>query len=160
MASLSPTPDEALAFAIMVDAGMPSTEAIRYFLNEEELESVQATTTLHNRWVRSAAFKSAILKVQGKSWEKMTLDERVKFAVNKVYTEMAYYLYSHNYSVLDGASKNKADTCREALERRLAGTAGKLSGLDEWYKDVLNKKVTLPPADQTGLKIIAPIAAN
>ena len=131
---LSPTKDEAEQFALMVTGGMPPTDAIRYFYDTNppnELQAAQYT------WMRSPHVKRAILDHQrGKSWQGMTLDERIDYTINKHYSEMAYFLYSHNYATLMGPDKAKADTCRTALEAKLAGTAGQLNPLERFWDDV------------------------
>jgi hypothetical protein len=57
---------------------------------------------------------------------------------------MAFYLYSHNYCDLSGNEKLKADTCRQALEVKTAGMAGKLDALSQFYADILSKKAGMP----------------
>jgi hypothetical protein len=69
----------------------------------------------------------------------MSAEERIRFAIDKHYNEMAYFLYSHNYGELSGPDKAKADTCRQALEAKLAGTAGKFTPLDEFWNDMRAK---------------------
>ena len=56
---------------------------------------------------------------------------------------MAYFLYSRNYAELAGQEKQKADTCRTALEAKLAGTSGKLSAVETFWADVVSGKVKL-----------------
>ena len=94
-------------------------------------------------WLASSAIKGAILKLQGKSWQDMTLDEKISYSVDKTYAEMAWFLYSHNYSQLMGAEKAKADTCRVALEAKLAGNAGKLGPIESFWQDIKSGKVQL-----------------
>lgn len=137
-----PTKDEALQLALMLNAGMPSSDAIRYFFSPDE--DPQRLQFEHERWLRSEAVQKALLQVMGKAWQDMSLDERVKFAVDKHYAEMAYFLYAHNYGELVGTEKQKADTCRQALEAKLAGSAGKMNALSQWFEDVRVGRVKLP----------------
>lgn len=153
MASLPsrPSASEALQFALMLKAGLPTSDAIVYFFPEDfpaaELEAE------HQRWRKSKVVAKACEKVQGRPWVEMTLDQQIQFSIDKHYAEMAYYLYSHNYSELQGADKTKADTCRVALEAKLAGMAGKLDALSSFFADLKSGKVALPqPAKQPVLQ--------
>lgn len=137
-----PSKDEALQLALMINAGMPTLEAMRYFYPEDDPERVKFE---HDRWMRSSHVKAAVKHVQyGKNWQEMSLDERIKFAVDKHYSELAYFLYTHNYATLSGAERQKADICRAALEAKLAGTAGKMDALTSWFDDVKTGRVKLP----------------
>lgn len=144
-----PTKDTALQFAIMLSAGMPASDAIVYFL-PADTQTGEVTLWLR-KWLGSAMVQSAIRQVQGKEWQEMSLEERIKFAVNKHYTEMAYYLYSHNYSDLTGADKTKADTCRSTLEAKLAGMSGKLDALSAWWEEVRTGRTKLPGVSAAGV---------
>lgn len=130
-----PTKEEALQFALMLKAGMPASSAIWYFFDDPDEDPTRVQFELE-RWVRSKTVRAAINIVQGKSWEKMTLAEQIQFAIDKHYAELAYFLYSHNYSELSGQDKSKADTCRAALEAKLAGMAGKMDALSRFFEDV------------------------
>lgn len=143
-ALIYPNAEEALQFAMMLDSGMPSTEAIRYFHNPDG-ESEFNIKVIHDAWMRSQQVKKAVLQLQGKMWQEMSVEERIKYAINKHYSEMAYFLYAHNYASLTGADKTKADTCRAVLETKLAGMAGKMDALTRFYDDVANGRVKLAP---------------
>ena len=126
-----PSREEALQLATMLAAGAPAQEAIRYFLPEDatEVMSTGQVADFLARWMRSKEVERAIVSIQGKDWRDMTAGEKIQFAINKHYTEMAYYLYSRNYVDLSGQEKAKADTCRVALEAKIAGTAGKMTAV-------------------------------
>jgi hypothetical protein len=76
----------------------------------------------------------------------MDLNERIRYVMDKHYSEMAYFLYAHNYADLVGADKAKADTCRLALEAKQAGFAGKQDALSRFFADVTSGAVKLPKA--------------
>src|SRR3990167_1242496 len=123
----SPTRSEALQYALMLGSGMPPLDILTYFY--PDLAPIDLKGEL-DRWNRSHNVRAAILAQMGRAWQDMTLDERIAFAIDKHYSEMAYFLYSHNYAQLVGADKQKADTCRQALEAKLAGMAGKMGPLE------------------------------
>ncbi|MDP2725952.1 MAG: hypothetical protein Q8P59_00270, partial [Dehalococcoidia bacterium] len=140
-------------FALMLSAGAPGREAILYFLPEEDLSTALVEATLQS-WMRSKLVSAAIIASQGKDWQEMTGEEKIKFGIEKHYTEMAYFLYSRNYVELTGAEKTKADTCRQSLEAKLAGMAGKMDALTRFWADVTSGAVKLSgltPPPNSGL---------
>lgn len=135
----NPSPDQAYQMALIVSAGAPTMDAFRYFVPSDANLTTMQMTAIHDRWVRSKEYAEATRKIQGAAWQEMGADERIKFAIDKHYTEMAYFLYAHNYADLTGQDKAKADTCRTALEAKLAGTAGKLSELEQFWGEMRAK---------------------
>lgn len=134
-----PTPEQAYQLAVMLAAGMPGLEAIRYFVPEDVAEMPAQLKAEHDKWMKSPAVQQAQLAIMGKSWESRTLEEKIRFSVDKNYTERAYYLFSRNYAEITGNEKTKADNCLEVLERKLAGQAGSVDGLAAFYRDVQAK---------------------
>ena len=84
-----------------------------------------------------------MLRLEGKRWQDMTVHEQIEAAVEKNYREMATYLYRNNYNELEGPHRSKADICRQALEAKIAGMAGKLDALSQFWADVQSGKVKL-----------------
>src|SRR3990167_2848952 len=149
---MAPTKEQAYQFAVMLSSGAPAREAIRYFLPEgEEVLTSGQVEQIAARWLADKAVQAAIIGLQGTEGEGMTTEEKLRYAVGKTYVEMAYFLYSRNYVELSGPERTKADTCRSALEAKLAGTAGKLSAVEQFWADVTSGKgklVTTTPAQQ------------
>jgi hypothetical protein len=135
-----PSKDEALQFAIMLQAGLPASEAILYFIQPED---PQELALVLRKWLASAAVKEATKVLLGKSWTEMTLEEKIKTATDNHYAQLAYFLFSHNYSDLGTTDKAKADTARQALEAKLAGTAGKGDALSQFFSDINSGKIKL-----------------
>ncbi len=137
------TADLARQFALMLQGGMPAIDAIRYFVPgmEEQLLPGEA-----QRWMRSHFVSKAILFIQGKTFQDMTLEEKIKYTLDLHYSQIAYYLYSRNYSELNGADRQKADICRSALEAKAAGTAGTRSPISDFWDDVRLGRVKLGQA--------------
>ena len=142
-----PSPEQAEAFAIMLNVGMPPADAMGYFVDLSDWNP-GAIRGLADRWLRSRLVVAASRKLMGKGWEEMTAEERIKHAVDKHYGELAYFLYSHNYSTLEGVDKIKADTARQVLEAKLAGLAGQLDPMarfwDDFRKGMLEGKLGRP----------------
>lgn len=135
------TSDIARQYALMLGAGLPALEAIQYFY-PDPLEPGEAQR-LVREWARTREVQDAINLLQGKSWQAMSSDERIRFAIDKHYNELAYFLYSHNYAELSGSEKQKADTCRAALEAKIAGMAGKMGAIEQFWSDVQTGRVKL-----------------
>lgn len=120
---------------------MPHAEAIRYFYPDEE--NPTNLRAILNKWLKTPIVQEAILALEGKAWQERTLEEKIKFSIDKHYSELAYYLYSHNYAELEGAARAKADVCRQTLETKLAGMAGKMDALSSFWADVASGKLNL-----------------
>lgn len=155
-----PTPQQASQFALILSSGAPAREAIRYFLPEDSPDhtSPAAVEALAERWMRSKEVETAISRLQGKTWESMSSSEKIEHAISKHYVEMAYFLYTRNYVDLDGPSKAKADTCRSALEAKLAGMSGKLTALEQFWSDVSSGKIRLSQTSSPGGGVGGPTA--
>lgn len=137
-----PSKDDALQLALMLKSGMPSSDAIRYFFEPDC--PPDRLLFEHERWMRHPHVQAALRQINGVPWQDLDLPGRIQFAIDKHYSEMAYFLYANNYAELVGADKIKADTCRQALEAKLAGQAGKMSALTMFWDDVKNNRVKLP----------------
>lgn len=138
-----PDKDQAIQFAIMLQAGLPASEAILYFVSPEDPTEL---TLLLRKWMQSKAVKEATRELLGKSWTEMTLEEKIKTATDNHYAQLAYFLFSHNYTEMNQTDKAKADTARQALENKLAGTSGKTDALSQFFADINSGKVVLKQA--------------
>jgi hypothetical protein len=151
-----PTKADARNFALMIQTGFPSKDAIRYFF--PDVDDPAFLVRAHNKWIKASVVQGAIKELQGgKEWQDLSLEEQIDLSIKKHYSELAYFLYSTNYASLTSpAERQKADTCRQALEAKIAGTSGKLDPAMQWLDDVRRGKIKLGgagasiPAPQTG----------
>lgn len=137
---MGPSKDQALQFAIMLGAGLPASEAILYFTESEDPRELQE---MLSGWMRSRAVKSAMAELQGKAWTDMSLEEQINNALNQHYRGLAYFLHSHHYAEVGEKDKAKLDTARNALEAKVAGTAGKGDALSQFFADINSGKLKL-----------------
>ena len=135
-----PDKNNALQFAIMLNAGLPARDAILYFAESDDPSTLAQQL---NVWLRSKNVREALSTLQGKSWQQMSLKEKMTAALDQHYAGLAYFLYSNNYSDLGSQDKLKADTARTAIEAKVAGNAGKMSALDEFFADFKSGKLKL-----------------
>jgi len=138
---VAPTKLEAQQFALMVQSGLPQKDVIQYFFPDETDSKV--LLGILKEWLQAPTVATATLQLMGKAWQEMTNEERILFAIDKHYNEMATFLYSHNYCELVGNDRQKADICRAALEAKIAGTAGKLGPIESFWHDIKTGKVKL-----------------
>ena len=140
---MTPTKEAAMQFCLMMQAGMPAADAIRYFLPAEQfaLLNDKEVRQLIDGWLADPEVRAAQLSLMGQPWQTMNAEEQIRYAINKHYVEMAYFLYANNYVELRGESKAKADTCRLALEAKIAGTAGQSDPLSRFYEEVVKRKL-------------------
>lgn len=142
---MRPTTEQAKQFALILSSGAPAREAIRYFLPPDSGEALSqlAIDQLASRWLADPEVEKQVNLLQGGEWSSMTATQRIQTAIDKHYVEMAYFLFSRNYVELTGPEKSKADTCRVALEAKLAGTSGKLSAVEQFWSDVTSGRIKL-----------------
>lgn len=131
-----PTKEEAEQFALMLHVGLPPIDAILYFLDEEEASDPSLVEQAAFKWSRNPAVARESERLMGGAWEEMSLDQRIKKAVEKHYAEKAYFLFSRNYSLLEGAELTKAQAALRVLEQRMAGTSGQATPMEEFYRDL------------------------
>lgn len=132
------SPAEAEQFALILLSGAPLSDALSYFLPvgspPEFMESAAAD------WPNQTEVVDALKKFSGgEDWHRLSDEQRLEIAIKKHYNEMAYFLWTTNYSESTGNEKLKADTCRTAIETKLAGLAGQDSPLSRFYHDMLAK---------------------
>lgn len=143
---MTPTDDQALQFAIMLQAGLPAAQAIQYFaVSDDPLEVGQ----MLKKWMASRAVRTAQTRLMGASWQEMSLEARIDAALNQHYAGMAWLLFSQHYADANSADKGKLDSARQALEARKAGTAGKGDALSRFFDDLNTGKLKLGQV-QTG----------
>lgn len=138
-----PDDSQALAFAVMLQAGLPASEAILYFT--EDISDPNELAAILKKWQSSGKVRKAMLSLMRKPWHEMSLDERIRYALDLHYSSLAHFLFSHNYSEIGAADKAKADTARVALEAKLAGMSGKTDALTRFFDDIASGKLHLNP---------------
>lgn len=128
-----PSPDEATQFCMMLQAGLPAGEAIRYFTAEEDPATLGI---ILRKWRRCREVARAWKVIQGKSWTDMTLDEKMRAGLDMAYAGLAFVLYNTNYAEASASEKAKLDTARTAIEQKLAGTAGAGDPMSRFIADM------------------------
>lgn len=135
----------------MILSGVPPEDALRYFLDEDVVVDSLTLTQWAKVWQKSRLVLAALVGLQGGDWATLSPQQRIQLALDKTYNEMAYLLYTRNYAAESNPNvKQKMDTCRTSLEAKLAGTAGKLNSLEEFFADLKSGK----------LKLNTPVAAK
>lgn len=139
-----PSPQQAMAFALMLKAGLPAGEAIIYFFPDAEPPELKEAL---RRWQTCGEVKKATLALMGgKAWHELSLEEQMETALTYHYAALAHFLFVNNYADLAPQDRTKADTARAAIEAKIAGTAGKVDELSQFFADVRSGKVKLPSA--------------
>jgi hypothetical protein len=130
------TKAEAEQFALMVLSGAPVSHVVNYFWEEEVSDTMLEACA--EAWPMQAEVLVAMrVLCGGESWHQMSDPTRLEASLKKHYNELAYFLWTTNYAECDGGEKLKADTCRQAIETKVAGMAGRESPLAQFYQDVL-----------------------
>lgn len=143
---MSPTKEQATQFALMTMAGCPAEDALRYFIPEDAVVDSLSLAQWAKAWPRHRLVMAAMVELQGGDWAALNPQARIQLALEKHYNEMAYYLYSHNYAAITHPNeKNKADTCRAALEIKAAGLSGKMDALSAFWSDLMKSEGAKKP---------------
>lgn len=142
MALSGPSDEQAMQFAIMLQAGLPAEQAILYFADTDDPATIHL---MLQKWTRSRAVATAQKALLGKSWQEMSLEEKIDTALNQHYASLAFLLFSTNYVSAGQSEKNKLDSARQALEAKKAGTAGKGDVLSTFFDDVRSGRIKLNP---------------
>ena len=140
--------DEASQFAAMLLAGAPIVDDVGYFFPDDAHEAFLADA-IEDWPVQKEVLEAIQRYTGGEAWHTMTDEARSELALRKHFNEMAYYLWTNNYTELDGSGKVKADTCRQALQDKASGIAGQDSPIARFYHDLLNRverEVVVMPA--------------
>jgi hypothetical protein len=136
MRKLSSTEADQLALILL--SGAPLSDAISYFIPIGSPEEFVESAALE--WPQQPEVVEALTRYTGgEEWHRMTDEQRLETAMKKHYNEMAYFLWTTNYAEASSTNKLKADTCRVAIESKLAGMAGQESPLSRFYHDMLAK---------------------
>lgn len=136
-----PTPTQAYAFVKILLSGWDGPRAIRYVLPEvSEARSV----TLAGRWLQHRRVLEATVKLNGAVWPELEPEKRLHLALDKSYAELAYFLYSHRYAVLEGGDLKKYVHAQKVLTEKLAGTHGEESPYERAIRDILAQGGAVP----------------
>lgn len=136
----NPTPEQAHAFCVMLNAGLPAEQAILYFIDSEDPLAISLVLA---KWQRSKEVGRAAKALLGKDWQDLTTDEMIDKALDQHYRSLAWFLRSTNYTSAGQVEKQKLDSARTALEAKKAGTAGKTDALSAFYADMKAGKFNL-----------------
>ena len=133
------SPEEADQFALLLLAGMPALIVVKCFFPPSTSEGLLKAAA--QEMPKQPTVQAALVRLTGGTpWQRLRPEERLELALKKHYAEMAYFLWTQNYQEAQGADKAKADTCRAALEAKLAGTAGKGNALERLYEELVQKQ--------------------
>jgi hypothetical protein len=135
-----PNDEQAIQFAIMTEAGLPPENAMLYFTDSDDPAEIMMMV---GKWRRSKAYQKAVVRLMGKSWQDMSLDEKIKAGLDFQYASLAYLCKTINYATANQAEKAKLDSARTALEAKLAGVAGKSDPLSQFFDDLNSGKIKL-----------------
>lgn len=139
----NPTDEQALQFCIMLGAGLPASQAILYFVPDTERLDPSDIAAMLVSWQKSRAVNRAQKQLLGKSWQDMTLDERIRHGLDHHYNTLAYLLFSTHYAEVGPTDKGKLDSARAALEAKVAGTSGQSNPLSDFFADLKSGKIKI-----------------
>lgn len=145
MTQTGPTDEQATQFAIILSSGLPAKDALAYFVDEPDPALFAHTL---QKWEKSPKVAKALKHIMGKDWQDMTWRERCEISIEWHYSQLALLMVRVNYLEASAADKQKLDTARSAIEAKLAGSAGQMSQVDQFFADLKSGRIKV--AAQTG----------
>ena len=141
------TDTEGREFALMLLAGAPVADIVPDFWNSPGDE--QTRIACEQLWPQQPEVREAIEALAGgQPWHQLSDEARWELALQQHYSELAYILWTTNYAEAEGPTRTKVDTCRTAIEAKVAGMAGRDSPLAQFYHDLLTRYDTQKPTVQ------------
>lgn len=133
-------PDETQAkqFALLLFAGVAPTEAIQLFLDLTDYKQVLGALDV---WRKNKMVREASNQLRGGPFERKTTDNMIADALEQHYRQLAFTIENMHYFESTPADRQKLDAAREALEKKVAGTAGASDGLTEFMEALRRNKV-------------------
>jgi hypothetical protein len=122
----------------MLRSGLPAAQAILYFVETEDPGELMLAL---RKWQRSIAVRRAMASLLEKPWTEMSAEEAMRAGLEIHYRQLATLLHSENYIDADPQTKGKMDAARVAIEAKLAGQAGKMNALEQFYDDLRTGRV-------------------
>lgn len=110
------TKDVAFQFVRILGAGIPALDALIYFAPEHFalIDDKQRLDWL-TAWSTSPLTVRALNTLNGAAWEDLDKDKRLELALDKTLAGLAYFLYTHDYAMVDGVELKKHDAARKDL---------------------------------------------
>lgn len=136
------TADTAYEFVKLLHSGLDAPHALAYLAPAyiASLAGKRAEfNTLVVQWARSPLVLDATTKLNGGAWHKLEPDDRLRIALDKHYAELAYFLYTHDFAIVDGQDLKKATDAREALAKKLEGNDGPGTPTDAFIKILMEQ---------------------
>jgi len=133
-------PDEIQAkqFALLLFAGVAPSEAIQVFLDLEDYKQLVGALEV---WRKNRMVRAALNDLRGGAWERKPTEDMIEQALEQHYRQLAFTLDNMHYFEASPQDRQKMDMARDALEKKVAGTAGTSDGLTEFMEALRRNKV-------------------
>lgn len=154
------TADTAYEFVKLLHAGLSGLDALAYIAPDylgTIAEDADAQRALLTAWARSRLVLEATTKLNSAPWQSLDPEARLQIALDKHYAELAYFLYTHDWSEAEGTDLKKATDAREALAKRLEGSDSTTdSPMAAFMRAVQSGEIRMGiPPQLTGLGLLA-----
>jgi hypothetical protein len=139
---VSPSKGQAIEFASMIRAGVPLADVASCFVPAEvEGDHARATLagTIADRWPKHPLVSEALAAQDGGVWHKLEDDTKYSVALKKHYAEMAHFIMTHNFAEAHTQNLAKLNDCRDVLEKKIAGTAGKSDPFTQYLQAAVDR---------------------
>ena len=140
-----PKPDavQARFYAAAVEAGLDGGLVLHELLPDVPVERL---SVLCERWDRTREVRAARFDVR--EWLEKSAPDKIAFALEKSRNQMAAFLATHQMAELKDSQLAKALKFMEALEKVVAGTAGKGDAASDFFQKVMSGEIKLGKAQE------------
>ncbi len=109
-------------FVKCLSAGLPAATAFAYCA--PDVSDPRHASTALAKWLNDPLLVLAVNALNGGEWHELEPDRRLEVALDKHFAELAYYLWSHNFAVSDGAELAKLIEARKAITEKMKLDSG------------------------------------
>lgn len=138
LAIVPPDETQAKQFALLLFAGVAPSEAIQLFIDVSDYKQLLAALEV---WRKNRAVRRASNELRGGAFERKTTENMIAGALEQHYRQLAFTLENMHYFESTPQDRQKLDSARDALEKKVAGTAGASDGLTEFMNALRANKV-------------------
>jgi len=150
------TPAIAARYVQLLQAGLPPADAMSAIV-PLEVKPFRANLELMGKWLTywnaHPLVTAAIERQNGGKWEDLPLETRITLALGHAHGQLAYFLYSQDFStVTDIPTLKKLAEARAALVESTRGGSGSEDDLKDFMRDFIGGRAAGPPVLQDALR--------
>lgn len=153
------TDQTALELVKLIHSGIPGVLCLSYIAPQfYDTQTDKQRATWLADWQRHPLMAKAAAHFNKAEWQDLDGDARLHIALDKHLAELAYYLYTSDFALLEGLAYKKLADAREALMTHLdASESGDETPFMKAMRDLLADKIGAAGPPQLPMDVAIPI---